>query len=160
MGEEIERKYKVADDSWRDQIDKKSMIMQGYITEGDSDAGAAVRIRLKDEQGYLTVKENGSKQLVRAEYEYEIPKDDAIQMLKDFCGPLITKVRNYVEVGDHTWVVDEFFGDNKGLITAEIELEEEDEDFEVPEWAGEEVTEQKKFSNFQLALNPYQGWGA
>jgi adenylate cyclase len=79
-------------------------------------------------------------------------------MLRDFCSEVITKVRNYVEVGGHTWEIDEFFGDNEGLITAEIELDDPDEDFEVPEWAGEEVTEQKKYSNFQLALRPYKGW--
>jgi CYTH domain-containing protein len=158
MGEEIERKFKVEDESWRDHVGKSSMIMQGYITDGDSDSGAAVRLRLKDNKGYLTVKENGNTQLVRAEFEYEIPEGDAVQMLRDFCSEVITKVRNYVEVGGHTWEIDEFFGDNEGLITAEIELDDPDEDFEVPEWAGEEVTEQKKYSNFQLALRPYKGW--
>ena len=93
------------------------------------------------------------------EFDFPISKDDAEQLMKHFCQTTtIDKTRHYVEYKGFTWEVDEFHGDNNGLVVAEIELESEDEDFEIPDWAGEEVTPDERYYNMNLATNPFKNW--
>jgi adenylate cyclase len=153
MALEIERKFLVKGESWRNGQGK--MYRQGYL---NSDENRNVRIRLVDDRGYLTVKgiSNGA---TRVEYEYEIPGTEAEAMLDNLCEtPLITKKRYQVEFEGFVWEVDEFFGDNEGLIIAELELVSEDQVFIKPEWIGEEVTEDPRYLNSNLIHRPYSKW--
>lgn len=153
---EIERKFLVNSEAFKTEAFNKSRIIQGYL---NSDKNRSVRLRIKGEQGYLTVKgassENG---LSRFEWEKEISKEDAEALLK-LCEPgVIDKIRYEIQIGDHLFEVDEFFGDNEGLIVAEIELSHESEDFEKPIWLGKEVTGNIKYYNSQLSKQPYKTW--
>ena len=150
---EIERKFLVLDDSYKQLSYGSSHIMQGYIC---SERGRTVRVRIRDERAYLTIKGpsmNGG--LSRYEFEREIPLDDAQQMMR-FCEPgIIDKTRWLVKSGHHTFEVDEFFGDNEGLVVAEVELAYEDEPFEKPSFIGKEVTGDRRYYNSQLRANPF-----
>jgi CYTH domain-containing protein len=153
MALEIERKFLVKKDNWRNG--QGTMYRQGYL---NSDKNRNVRVRVIDDRGYLTVKgiSNGA---TRVEYEYEIPKAEADAMLDYLCEkPLITKKRFKIEFKGFVWEVDEFFGDNQGLIIAELELESEDQVFIKPEWIGEEVTGDPKYFNANLIHHPYSTW--
>ena len=154
MGIEIERKFLVTSDAWKAGA-KGLAYRQGYIrTENKT----TVRVRTAGEKGVLTLKGKSSG-LSREEFEYEIPRDDAIRMLQTMCAPeQIEKIRYKIKVGDHTWEVDEFLGDNKGLIVAEIELKAEDEKFEKPTWLGKEVSDDKRYTNSNLAKTPFRTW--
>jgi adenylate cyclase len=153
MGLEIERKFLVKNDNWR--AGKGTPFRQGYL---NSDLNRVVRVRTMGEQAVLTIK-GPNTGAVRREFEYEIPLDDANDMLDDLCErPLIEKTRYKVEFAGHTWEVDEFFGENAGLVVAELELQAEDEDFARPDWLGEEVTDDPRYFNSNLVLRPYTTW--
>ena len=154
MGTEIERKYLLNGDAWR-SLAKGTKYRQGYL---NSRMERIVRVRTIDDKGYLTIK-GITTGATRVEYEYDIPEADARAMLDDLCEkPLIEKNRYKIDFGGLTWEVDEFFGDNRGLIVAEVELESEDQCFEKPAWIGEEVTGDSKYFNSNLIINPYIKW--
>ena len=156
MAQEIERKFLVKDDSFKKQAFKSTRIIQGYLS---SVPERTVRVRIKGDKGYLTVKGIGNESgASRFEWEIEIPKKDAENLLK-ICEPgVIDKTRYLVKVGEHTFEVDEFYGDNEGLIVAEVELESEDQAFEKPDWLGEEVTGDPRYYNSMLMKNPFKNW--
>ena len=135
---------------------KAVRIVQGYLS---SVAERTVRVRIKGDEGFITVKGLGSESgASRFEWEKEIPVSDALELMK-LCEPgVIDKTRYLVDVGGHTYEVDEFYGDNDGLVVAEIELSSEDEDFIRPEWLGEEVTGDVKYYNSMLMKHPYKNW--
>ncbi len=153
MGKEIERKFLVKGDFPKENGVR---IIQGYLS---SVPERTVRVRVKGEKGYLTVKGIGNESgASRFEWEMEIPKQDALELLK-ICEPgIIDKTRYHVKVGDHTFEIDEFYGDNEGLVIAEVELKDEGESFEKPDWLGEEVTGDVKYYNSMLMRNPYKNW--
>jgi len=148
MGTEIERKFLVINDQWQQQVDRSSHMMQGYLSRG---AERSVRVRATGGgKAFLNIKSSANG-ITRSEYEYEIPLTDANEILdKIAIKPVIDKVRNFVIQGKHTWEIDVFEGDNKGLIVAEIELESEDEFFEKPAWLGIEVSEDPRFYNMNI----------
>ena len=156
MALEIERKFLVKDDSYKQMAFSYSRIAQGYIC---SARGRTVRVRIRDEKGYLTIKgpsEEGG--LFRYEWEKEIPLADAKELMK-ICEPgMIDKTRYLVPSGNHTFEVDEFYGDNEGLVVAEVELNDENEVFEKPLFIGEEVTGIAKYYNSFLMKYPYKDW--
>lgn len=157
MAIEIERKFLLGNTSWQQQPDLSvTHIRQGYLI---SDSVRTVRVRWRNGTGYLTVKgkpEAGS--IARVEYEYEIPGSEAEALLQ-LCQPsLIEKKRWLLPAGPHTWEIDVFEGENAGLCVAEIELGSEEEAFEKPEWLGEEVTHDKRYSNAALSRMPYLKW--
>jgi adenylate cyclase len=157
MALEIERKFLVADDSWRSAVSSSTAIMQGYLA---ATGRAAVRVRVRGEQAFLTIK-GVTSEVTRTEYEYPIPLPDAAAMLQELAeGPIIEKVRHIVPVGDHEWELDVFAGDNEGLVMAEIELDDPDEPFVTPDWVGEEVSDDPRYFNVNLAAAPYRTWGA
>ena len=152
MAKEIERKFLVKDDTWRDA--KGIRYRQGYLS---SVKERTVRVRTTEDKGYLTVK-GVAVGATRLEFEYEIPRQDADTLL-DICEqPLIEKNRYKVTHDGFVWEVDEFFGDNQGLIIAELELESEDQEFPRPDWVGEEVTGDSRYFNSNLIKNPYTHW--
>ena len=153
MALEIEKKFKVKDGTWRNERGTK--YRQGYL---NSDKERTVRVRTIDDKGYLTVK-GVSRGAVRVEYEYEIPKVEAEAMLDDLCEkPLIEKIRCKIDHKGLVWEVDEFLGENSGLIVAEVELESEDQKFVKPKWIGEEVTGDPRYFNANLIHHPYSKW--
>ncbi len=154
--EEIERKFLVISDVFKNEAIQKSRIIQGFL---NSDKERTVRIRLKDDEGFLTVKglsDDGG--LSRFEWETNITKAEAEALLKLCEKGVIDKIRYDVPVGHHTFEVDEFFGDNAGLIIAEIELNDVNEVFQKPNWIGEEVTGNIKYYNSQLSKQPFNTW--
>lgn len=154
MGKEIERKFLLKNDSWR-SLAKGTKYRQGYLNSAKE---RIVRVRTIDDKGFLTIK-GITTGATRAEYEYEIPEKDVTAMLDDLCEkPIIEKNRYKIDFAGFIWEVDEFFGDNQGLIVAEVELESEDQSFEKPEWIGDEVTGDPKYFNSNLILNPYTKW--
>ncbi len=156
MAQEIERKFLVKDDSFKKDAFKSTRIVQGYLS---SVPERTVRVRIKGNKGYLTVKGIGNASgASRFEWEIEIPKEDAENLLK-ICEPgVIDKTRYLVKAGKHTFEVDEFYGDNEGLTIAEVELESEDQAFEKPAWLGKEVTGDPRFYNSMLMKNPFKNW--
>ena len=152
MAEEIERKFLLKKDYWPHENVVK--YRQGYL---NSDEKKTVRVRTAGDKGYLTIK-GASIGASRLEFEYEIPLQDA-GILLDLCEkPLIEKNRYKVVDGDFIWEIDEFFGENSGLIIAEIELEHENQEFKKPDWIGEEVTGDPRYYNASLIKNPYKNW--
>ncbi len=155
---EIERKFLVKSDAFKNEARSKTRLIQGFL---NTHKERTVRVRIKGKQGYVTVKgkstENG---LSRFEWETEIPKEDAEALLK-LCEPIvIDKIRYEINVGNHVFEVDEFFGENEGLIVAEVELISENETIIKPDWLGEEVTGQIKYYNSQLSKHPYKTWSS
>lgn len=155
MGQEIERKYLINLDKWQ-QLEKPGgqLYRQGYIL---TDPDKTIRVRQAAGKGYLTIK-GLTVGASRPEYEYEIPFDDAGELLDKFSLAELSKIRYKIPLDGKVWEVDEFLGDNKGLIVAEIELGDEEDRFTVPEWVGEEVTGQEKYYNSKLTANPYKNW--
>ena len=154
MAQEIERKFLVTGDAWR-RLAKGTVYRQGYLSTVKE---RTVRVRTVGDKGYLTVKglSVGAK---RAEFEYEIPVADAGAMLNELCEhPLIEKVRYKIAFDGLIWEVDEFFGDNEGLIVAEVELSYEDQEIRRPDWIGEEVTDDPRYFNANLVAHPYKNW--
>jgi adenylate cyclase len=155
MALEIERKYLVINNKWRDKIIKKSFVKQGYVANA---ANASVRVRVAGSEARLTLK-GRSNGISRSEYEYPIPLQDAEEILNSHVsGAVIEKVRYKVKCGEHVWDLDVFAGANHGLIMAEVELDSEDEVFQMPEWAGEEVSSDSRYYNASLASHPYRDW--
>lgn len=155
MAHEIERKYLVVNDSWRDDADEGTYYRQGYLIGAEK---ASVRVRIEGQQANINIK-SATLGIRRIEYEYAIPLDDAEELLEQLCEkPQIEKTRYHVSVGDHLWEVDVFEGDNKGLVVAEIELSHEDEPFKLPGWAGKEVSNDTRYYNVCLAKHPYKEW--
>jgi len=154
MGIEIERKFLVTGDGWRSQAEG-SIYRQGYIqTKGV----ATVRVRIADNQGFITIK-GPAHGISRAEFEYPVPVADAEQMLATLCDrPLIEKTRYVLNYGALTWEIDEFHGDNNGLILAEVELMDVNQAIEPPDWLGEEVSDDPRYFNSNLAKTPFTQW--
>ncbi len=153
---EIERKFLVSSDDFKSQAAKKTKIIQGFL---NSDKERTVRVRLKGEIGFLTVKGPSSDGgLSRFEWETELSKTDTEALLILCEKGKIDKIRYEVQVGNHLYEVDEFFGDNEGLTVAEIELKHVSEIFKKPVWLGEEVTGNIKYYNSQLSKQPYKTW--
>jgi adenylate cyclase len=155
MGVEIERKFLVDQQDWQ-QTEKPEGVYyrQGYIP---SDDNCTVRVRIAGEHGYITLK-GRTKGISRTEYEYEIPVADAEAMLREFTQHGTEKIRYKFPAGNRVWEVDEFLGPNKGLIVAEIELGSEDEAFDKPTWITEEVTDDMRYANSNLAIHPFLEW--
>lgn len=156
MAKEIERKFLVNDDSYKTMAYAHRKVKQGYIS---SARGKTVRVRIMDDKGFLTIKgPSDEKGLGRYEWEKEIPVDEAEELMR-LCEPgMIDKTRHLVRSGRHTIEVDEFHGDNEGLVMAEIELAYEDEPYERPDFLGEEVTGDTKFYNSFLMRFPFKQW--
>jgi adenylate cyclase len=155
MALEVEHKFLLANDGWRQEIEKSVFYRQGYLSGSPL---SSVRVRISDTQAWLNIKSStiGSH---RQEYEYEIPLADANAILDDLCHkPLIEKVRHFVNRDPHVWEIDEFMGDNAGLIVAEIELSQIGESFAKPQWIGLEVTEDLRYYNNNLTKYPYKDW--
>lgn len=161
MGIEIERKFLVTGDDWRAAAHAVIPMAQGYINDTASiESGAqkaSVRVRIQGDAAFLNMK---SREIghTRQEFDYPIPVDDARALLALCVGGLIDKRRHLVEHGGLVWEVDEFLGDNAGLVVAEVELEQADQAIALPDWVGEEVTDQVRYYNLALAANPYTRW--
>ncbi|MGH8558125.1 MAG: CYTH domain-containing protein [Methylococcales bacterium] len=155
MAIEIERKFLVINDNWRRSVTKSSRMWQGYLSQSGT---ASVRVRRDAERGWINIK-SVTPGVQRQEFEYEIPLTDAERLLDILARkPLIEKTRHFTEIGSHTWEIDEFEGENAGLIVAEIELNEAEEVFERPAWIGAEVTYDLRYYNTNLAQKPYTTW--
>jgi len=154
MGKEIERKFLVKDDSWRSQAHGKRY-RQGYLSTVKE---RTVRVRVAGDQGYITIK-GITVGAARAEYEYEIPLADANQMLDTLCErPIVEKTRYRLPQDDIVWEIDEFEGDNRGLIVAEVELKDEQQSYPKPDWLGQEVTGDPRYFNANLVAKPFTTW--
>lgn len=154
MKKEIERKFLVKGD-FMPFVTSSTRIEQGYVAKSEQ---LTLRIRTRNEQGYLTIKgRTNEKGMSRSEWEYEIPVEEARELLK-FSRGTISKTRYLVPVGDHTFEVDEFYGENEGLVVAEVELQDENEEYPRPDWLGEEVTGDRRYYNSQLLKHPYTQW--
>lgn len=154
MGIEIERKFLVTSDAWRQQ-GEPVLLRQGYLSSHPS---RVVRVRIEGEGAVMTIK-GKNVGASRGEWEYPIPMADAIEFLDKLCEqPIIEKYRRRIPYAGFVWEVDEFLGANAGLVVAEIELPSEDQAFERPEWVGEDVTADKRYLNSNLISNPYSAW--
>ncbi len=176
MGKEIERKFLVRGEAWR-KLDDGMLYRQGYLSitpgsnvssisaENENQIGhvlvrphSVVRVRTVGKQGYLTIKSEVTG-ATRLEFEYEIPLADANEMLDTLCHkPLIEKIRRKVEYGGLLWEIDEFLGENAGLVVAEVELTDENQAVSLPHWVGEEVTGDRRYYNAMLSQHPYSRW--
>jgi adenylate cyclase len=155
MPVEIERKFLVSGDAWRQSVSRSERFGQGYLA---TTAACSVRVRIGGERAWLGIK-GRVVGMSRPEYEYEIPVAEAGEILRDFCAEgRIDKIRHWVEVGGREWEIDEFLGANAGLVVAEIEIEDEAAQFERPGWLGREVTNDVRYYNASLAQQPYRGW--
>jgi adenylate cyclase len=155
MAIEIEHKFLLANSEWRKHIVRSVKYRQGYLS---SQATSSIRIRISDKHAWLNIK-SATIGTHRHEYEYEIPLLDANEIINSLCRkPIIEKTRHFVIHDGNTWEIDEFDGDNQGLIVAEIELTEIDAAFSKPDWLGEEVTHDLRYYNNNLANHPYLNW--
>ncbi|MDH5766505.1 MAG: CYTH domain-containing protein [Gammaproteobacteria bacterium] len=155
MAVEIERKFLIKNDNWKSSVRHSTHIRQGYLAPLSK---SSVRVRIEGKSANLNIK-SATLGIRRTEYEYDIPVDDAVEMLDELCQePQINKTRHRVDIGSHTWEIDEFYDDNKGLLVAEIELQSEDELFEQPDWLGEEVTQDPRYYNVNLIKHPFKQW--
>jgi adenylate cyclase len=155
MGNEIERKFLVDHQKWRQiKKGKGTHYRQGYLI---NDSKCTIRVRVTDKHGYFTLK-GGTRGISRKEYEYPIPVRDGIELLDACAGSEVTKTRYKVKSGGKLWEVDEFSGDNEGLIMAEIELEHEEEEFEKPDWLAREVSDDERYYNSNLSVYPFKKW--
>lgn len=155
MAIEIERKFLVSGEDWRQQVSSILSMQQGYLF---NDSRSSVRIRVvADQDARITIK-SAHIGIARQEFDYAIPADDASELLKLCQGAIIKKKRHIVRVADAVWEVDEFSGANSGLVVAEIELDSEDQDIDKPGWLGEEVTGDPRYLNSQLVSLPFREW--
>ena len=155
MSQEIERKFLVKDDSWRSGAGRGTLYRQGYLSV---DPSRVVRVRIAGAKGYLTIK-GRTAGITRDEFEYTIPTVDALVMLDRLCiRPLIEKTRYRIDHEGHTWEVDEFVGDNAGLIIAEVELSGSDVSPGLPAWVGREVSDDPRYFNSNLAQHSFREW--
>lgn len=154
--QEIERKFLVKSDAFKAEAFKQTRITQGYLS---SVPERTVRIRVKGDKGYITIKGIGNDSgASRFEWEKEISATEVMDLMKIAEAGVIDKTRYQVQKGNHIYEVDEFYGENEGLVVAEIELQNEDDDFEKPDWLGEEVTGDKRYYNSMLMKNPFSKW--
>ncbi len=153
MGVEIERKFLVAGDSWRQQAGEGLSCRQGYLVSGQ---GKTVRVRILGEEAFLTIK-GPTAGISRSEFEYAIPSGDAAELLA-LCETRVEKTRYFIPHGGLVWDLDVFGGANEGLVMAEVELESEGQPVELPEWAGREVSGDPRYYNSYLARNPFTLW--
>lgn len=155
MAVEIERKFLVKDDSWRAQVTRSENMLQGYLA---STGHSSVRVRLEGDAARLNIKSAGLD-IERLEFEYEIPAADAREIIDRLCeGRTVSKTRHFVELESHTFEIDEFRGENQGLVVAEVELGSRDEAFERPSWLGDEVSADPRYLNSNLATEPFTRW--
>ena len=163
MGIEIERKFLLANDAWRVGVHRTIDMAQGYLNDAESVnrglQNTSVRVRIEGVDARLNIK---SRELgaSRQEFDYPIPLDDARALIALCVGGVVEKRRHLVEHGAHLWEIDEFLGDNAGLVVAEVELESADQPFDKPDWAGAEVTDSVRYYNLALASRPYGQWSA
>ena len=154
MAVEIERKFRLTNTDFLTHRDGERLT-QGYLSH---DPRATVRLRVQGDNAWLTIK-GKTHGASRSEFEYPIPTADAHAMLDEMCPEgVIDKTRYRIKVGEHVWEVDEFHGDNQGLVVAEVELDSEDQPFERPPWLGEEVTGDPRYYNSALSRTPYGQW--
>ena len=152
---EIERKFLLLDESWRFEADVGIMMRQGYLSNNSK---SSIRVRISGEQANLNIK-SSTPGTVRLEYEYPIPVAEAEELLADLCHELlIEKIRYHVKFSGFTWEIDVFSGVNSGLVVAEIELAEIDQDFPRPAWLGREVSDEIRYYNSHLAGYPFRDW--
>lgn len=155
MAVEIERKFLVQNDDWRSHVYEQREIRQGYLANNDR---CSVRVRISNQSANINVK-SMTLGVSRAEYEYSIPVEEAHELLDTLCQkPLIEKIRYLVKYADKVWEIDEFAGDNQGLIVAEVELESEGELFKLPAWIGSEVSSLERYYNMRLTHYPFKDW--
>lgn len=161
MGIEIERKFLVRGDAWRAQAQRSKAMAQGYLVGAEAlKAGlsrSSVRVRLAGEQAWLNVK-SAELGIRRAEYEYAIPVEDARRLLAELCDGVVEKIRHFVTIDGVLFEVDEFQGDNLGLVVAEVELPTPDASFPRPSWLGREVSSLGRYYNVNLIAHPYARW--
>jgi len=161
MGIEIERKFLLRDESWREAVERSDQMAQGYLIGAqalrEGAARASVRARVAGDQAWLNIKE-ATPGVKRAEFEYAIPVSDARILLDTLCDGVLEKIRHHVHVDGVLFEVDEFLGANSGLIVAEVELPAVDAPFPKPAWLGREVSAQQRYYNVNLIAHPYQRW--
>jgi adenylate cyclase len=155
MPREIERKFLLASDAWRGAAIRRERMSQGYIAAGEK---ASVRVRIAGQRAALNIKMGGLV-AARDEYEYEIPLEHARELLAS-CAQLVEKTRHIVPAGELEYEIDEFHGANEGLVVAEIELDDEHQEFPRPEWLGQEVTHLERYYNVRLVKHPFRDWTA
>lgn len=157
MAREIERKFLLANDDWRAAVSGSLAMRQGYLaTTGE----VSIRVRQEGDKAFLNLK-SATLGISRDEFEFPLPATGAAEVLDRFCGErCIEKTRHYVKLGAHLWEIDEFSGQNAGLVVAEIELAAEDEAFERPAWLGREVSLERRYYNVCLLDHPYSRWSA
>ncbi len=155
MAIEIERKFLILNDDWKDLEHTFKYYQQAYFCNTSK---VSVRVRTTDDKAWMSFK-SATVEISRFEYEYEVPLDDAKHMMAKFStGSIISKTRYFVPIDTHIWEIDSFEGDNKGLIVAEIELKHVDEDFVKPTWVGKEVSDDVRYFNSNLVTYPYKDW--
>ena len=155
MAIEIERKFLLKNDNWRQRVIRSQVMQQGYLAK---DGGkSSVRVRLEGDSARLNIKAAVVGRS-RAEYDYPLPLADAEEILRNLSVGVVEKTRHWVREGEHEWEIDEFLGDNAGLIVAELELHHADESFAIPDWAGDEVTDDVRYYNHSLSLRPFKDW--
>ncbi len=153
---EIERKYLVKQDLWNALAKPKGeYYRQGYIV---NEIAKTVRVRATENHGFITIKGKTDNPAIKPEYEYQIPKSEAIELLNGFTENNIEKIRYKIEFEGKLWEIDVFYGDNKGLIVAEIELNSIEESYEIPAWIDREVTHEDKYFNANLSKKPFKNW--
>ena len=153
---EIERKFLLKNNKWKEHIESSEPIIQGYLASS-SQNGITVRVRVTGNHGYLTFK-GPRVGIARTEYEYQVPINDAKSILLESQAPTVKKVRHIVVHDGNKWEIDVYKGNNKGLTTAELELKSEDQEFALPDWIKEEVSGQDQYRNSRLAHNPFTTW--
>ena len=155
MATEIERKFLLKDDSWKELADEGTKYSQGYLLGSEQ---ASVRVRIQGDKAFLNIK-SATIGITRQEFEYEIPLDEATEMLDTLCDkPLISKTRFHLRNENHLWEIDVFEGDNKGLVVAEIELSDKNDAFSKPDWLGKEVSDDVRYYNTCLVKHPFKDW--
>ena len=154
MPQEIERKFLLKNNKWRDYAEDRFVIKQGYL---NTDKDRTVRVRVRGNKGFLTIK-GRTIGMTRPEFEYEIPVRDAQQLIRLCEGPIIDKTRYLIPKKDHVWEIDIFRGDNEGLAIAEVELQYPDQKIPKPRWIGQEVTGDPRYFNSNLVKHPYTTW--
>lgn len=155
MGQEIERKFLVEGEGWRTGVRRTIRMRQGYLSDG---MNSSVRVRMENDDAFINIK-SSKDGIHRLEFQYKVPAEDASVLLDEVAlEPLIEKTRHEVPVADHIWEVDVFEGENSGLIVAEVELSSIDEEFELPDWVGKEVSQDRRYYNVMLRENPYKNW--
>lgn len=156
MGVEIERKFLLASEAWRSEVRDRERMVQGYLAETDT---CSIRVRVAGDRASINFKglTIGAR---RSEFEFPVPVEDGREMLNLYCGGrLIDKTRHLVRHGHHDWEIDEFHGANAGLVVAEVELEDEAEVLDRPDWLGREVTDDPRYYNIRLVEHPWPEWG-